>query len=133
MKNIVNNKTFWKIVKRSFSNKSKKLENISFIKNGKLLIDDFEISKTFNKYFQNLVHNLELKVPNNVLCQTTENGDEVLAATSKYQNYPSIKTILSFSFKTVSLTDVEKEMKSLDTNKVSHSSDITTKMLKNKT
>ena len=133
MKNIVNNKTFWKIVKRCFSNKSKKLENISFIKNGKLLIDDFEISKTFNKYFQNLVHNLELKVPNNVLCQTTENGDEVLAATSKYQNYPSIKTILSFSFKTVSLTDVEKEMKSLDTNKVSHSSDITTKMLKNKT
>ena len=77
--------------------------------------------------------NLELKVPNNVLCQTTENGDEVLPATSKYQNYPSIKTILCFSFKTVSLTNVEKEMKSLDTNKVSHSSDIPTKMLKNKT
>ena len=79
--------------------------------------------------------NLDLKVPSNLLCQTPENGDEILAATYKYQNHPSIKTILekcnfSFSFKTVSLTDIEKEMKSLNTNKASHSSDIPTKILK---
>ena len=54
---------------------------------------------------------------------------------SKYQNHPSIKTILekynfSFSFKTVSLTDIEKEMKSLNANKASHSCDIPTKILK---
>ena len=54
----------------------------------------------------------------------------------KYQKYhPSIKTILencniSFIFETVSLTDVEKEMKSLDTNKASDSSDIYIKILK---
>ena len=79
--------------------------------------------------------NLALKVPSNLLCQTPENGDEILAAIYKYQNHPSIKTILekcnfSFSFKTVSLTDIEKEMKSLNTNKASHSSDIPTKILK---
>ena len=87
------------------------------------------------KYFQNLVPNLELTVPNNLICQTPENGDEVLAAISKYQNHSSIKTILekcnfSFSFKTSSLTDVEKEMKSLDTNKASHLSHIPTIILK---
>ena len=79
--------------------------------------------------------NLALKVPSNLLCQTPENGDEILAAIYKYQNHPSIKTILekcnfSFSFKTVSLTDIEKEMKSLNTNKASHSSNIPTKTLK---
>ena len=36
----------------------------------------------------------------------------------------------SFSFKTVSLTDVEKKMKSLDMSKASHSHDIPTKVLK---
>ena len=79
--------------------------------------------------------NLDLKVPSELLCQTPENGNEILAAIYKYQNHPSIKTILekcnfSFSFKTVSLTDIEKEMKSLNTNKASHSSDIPTKILK---
>ena len=99
-----------------------------------LLTDDFEIAGTFNKYFQILVPQLDLKVPSNLLCQTSEKGD-VLAAVYKYQNHPSIKTILKkcnfiFSFKTVSLNDIKKEMKSLNTNKASHSSNIPTKFLK---
>ena len=70
-----------------------------------------------------------------MLSQTPENGDEVLVAISKCQNYPSIKIILgkcnfSFSFKTVSLTDAEKEIESLDTNKASHLSDISTTKIK---
>ena len=81
--------------------------------------------------------NLNLKLPSKLLCQVPENGDEVLAAIYKYQNHASIKTILkkcnfSISFKTVSLTDIEKEMKSLNTNKASHSYDIPTKILKTK-
>ena len=129
------NKKFWKTIKNFFSGKSNNSENISLIENGNLLTDDFEIAETFNKCFQNLVPNLALKVPRNLFCQTPENGDEILAAISKYQNHPSIKTILkkcsfSFSFKTVSLTDIEKEIKSLNTNKASHSSDIPTKILK---
>ena len=79
--------------------------------------------------------NLNLRVPSKLLCQAPENGDEVLAAIYKYQNHPSIKAILekfnfSFSFKTVSLTAIEKEMKSLNLNKASHSSDIPTNILK---
>ena len=80
---------------------------------------------------------LDLKVPSRLLCQTPENGDEVLTAIYKYQNHPTIKKILekcnfSFSFKSVSLTGIEKEMKSLNTNKASHSSDISTKISKQK-
>ena len=135
VKDIVDNKKFWKTVKSFFSDKSNNFENISLIKNGNLLTDDFEIEETFNKFFQNLVLSLDLKVPSKLLCQTPENGDKVLDAICKYQNHPSIKTILenynfSFSFKALSLTDIEKEMKSLNTNKASHSSDIPTKILK---
>ena len=36
----------------------------------------------------------------------------------------------SFSFKTVSLTNIQKEMKSLDTNKASNSSDVPASILK---
>ena len=139
VKDVVDNKKFWKTIKSFFSDKSNNFENISLIENSNLLTNDFEIAETFNKYFQNLVPNLALQVPSNLLCQTPENGDEIVAAIYKYQNHPSIKTILqkcnfSFSFKTVkellSLTDIEKEMKSLNTNKASHSSDIPTKILK---
>ena len=62
-----------------------------------------------------------------------ENGDDVLTAITKYQNHLSIKVtlekcIFSFSSETVSLIHVEKE--SLDTNKASHPSDISTKTSK---
>ena len=76
---------------------------------------------------------LDVKVPSKLLCQTPENGNGILAAICKYQNHPSIKAILekcNFSFKAVFLTDIEKEMKSLNTNKAFHSSDILTKILK---
>ena len=77
VKDIVDNKKFWKTVKSFFSDKSNNFENISLIENGNLLIDNF-----------------------------------------------------IFSFKTVSLTDIEKETKILNTNKASHSSDIPTIVLK---
>ena len=135
VKDVVDNKKFWKTIKSFFSDKSNNFENISLIENGNLLTDDFEIAETFNKYFQNLVPNLALKIPSNLLCQTPENIDEILAAIYKHQNHPSIKTIFvncnfCFSFKTVSLTDIEKELKRLNSNKASHSSDIPTKNLK---
>ena len=76
----------------------------------------FKIAETFNKCFQNLVPDLDVKVPSKFLSQTPKHGDEVLAAIYKYQNLPSIKTILekcnfSFSFETVSLTDIEMKLR----------------------
>ena len=131
VKDVVDNKKFWETRKNFFSDKSNNSENISLIKNGNLLTHDFEIAETFNRNCQNLVPNLDLEVPSNLHFQIPENGDEILAAIYIYQNHPRIKKTLekcnlSFSFKRVSLTDIEQEMKSLNTNKASHSSDIPT-------
>ena len=117
VKDVVGNKKFWKTLESFFSDKSNNFENISLIENDNLLTDDLEIAETFNKYFQKLVPNLDLKVQTNLLCLAQENGDEILATRYKYQNHSSKKTIIqkcnfSFSLKTVSLTVIEKEMKS---------------------
>ena len=68
----------------TFYTKSNNSENTSLIENGSLLTNDFEIAETFNKHFQNLVPNLDLKIPCKLLCQTLKNGDEILAAIYKY-------------------------------------------------
>ena len=100
-----------------------------------MLANYFQIAETFNNYFQNLVPNLDLQVSNNFLYQTPRNSDYVSVTIFKYQNHPSIKTTctkcnFSFPFKTVSLTDIEKKIRRLDTSKPSHTFDIFTKMLK---
>ena len=59
---------FWKTVKIFFFYKSNNFKDISLIEVSRLLTDDFEIAKNLNKSFQNLVPNLDLKVPNNLIC-----------------------------------------------------------------
>ena len=61
VKDIVDNKSFFNM--SFFSNKLNNFKKISLIENGKMLVDDIEIVKTFNKYFQHLVPNLDLKLP----------------------------------------------------------------------
>ena len=68
MKDIAGNKMFWKTVKSFFFYKSNNFKDISLIEVSRLLTDDFEIAKNLNKSFQNLVPNLDLKVPNNLIC-----------------------------------------------------------------
>ena len=51
VKDIIENKKFWKTVESFFSDKSNNFANIFLIENGNLLTDDFQIAETFNKYF----------------------------------------------------------------------------------
>ena len=49
VKDVVDNKKFWKTTKSFFSDKSSNSENKSLMKNGNLLNDDFEIAEIFSK------------------------------------------------------------------------------------
>ena len=51
VKDIVDNKKFWKTLKSFFFEKSNKFENICLIENGNLPTDNFKIVETFNQYF----------------------------------------------------------------------------------
>ena len=96
VKNIANNKKFLKNGKSFFSKKSSKFRNIYLIEKSKLPTDNF--AKYFNKHFQNLVPNSDLKVPNNLLFQIPGNSYKVLITIIKYQNHPSIKKQSSQKF-----------------------------------
>ena len=54
VKDVVDNKKFWKTVKSFFSDKSNNFENISLIENGNLLTDDFEIPESLKTLFSKL-------------------------------------------------------------------------------
>ena len=95
VKGVVDNKNVWKTTKGLFSDKRSNFQNLSLIENGNLLTNDFENAETFNKNFQNLVPNLDLKVPSNLLWQTPENGNEILAAIYKYYIQISSKIEIS--------------------------------------
>ena len=47
IKDIVDNKKFWKTVKSFFSDKSNNFENKFLIESGNLLTDDFEIAESY--------------------------------------------------------------------------------------
>ena len=53
VKDIVDNKKFWKTVRKFFSHKPNNFENISLTENGNLLSDEFEISETLTNIFKN--------------------------------------------------------------------------------
>ena len=135
-KNVTDNRKFWKSVKTCFSDKSNSFENITLVENGEVVSNDKEVAKIFSEYFDTLVSNLNLKVPNNTLTPNENIDDPILAAICKYQNHPSIKIIKEkhcndkFSFSNVTIDCIKSEIKNLNTQKATQESDIPTKIIK---
>lgn len=80
-------------MKTCFSDKSNNFENLTVVENEKVTSDEKELSEVFNKYFDVLLCNLNLKVPENLLSLLRNFDGPIFRAISKYQNYPSIKFI----------------------------------------
>ena len=84
---------FWKPVETCFSDKSNSFENLTAVENEKVTSDEEEVAEVFSKYFDVLVSNLNLKVPENLLSPHGNIDGPILPAMRKYQNHPSIKFI----------------------------------------
>ena len=126
MKDVNDNKTFWKIVKPLFTDKVQIKSKITLIekkvisKQGqesnhteKIISDDKAIAEVFNKFFINIVPNLKIPVENNIDHDFTETDDLVLNAINKFKNHPSIIMIKRknnpygrFSFSSVQYDDI---------------------------
>ena len=59
-KKIVENKTFWKTIKPYFTDKGINHDNITLVENEETVSDNKEISETLNKFFSEVVANLNL-------------------------------------------------------------------------
>ena len=120
--NVMDNQTFWKTVKPSFSHKESNSRRITLLENDSILTDDKDITKAMNNFSVNIIKDLNLK-PHKDSSLTNING-----ITSNSDNHMSIKKIKEsfpnivsgdFNFQEVSREDVKKEIITLNVKKFS--------------
>ena len=107
------------------------------IEGNEIFQEDSEVAKILGDFFSNAVKSLDVNVPsefkNNESIITSDPIDSII---STFSRHPSINLITenvvkgNFSFHAVTLADIEKEIKSLDSTKASMSSSIPSKILK---
>ena len=133
-----NNKLFWKTIKPFFSNKEIYESQIKLVEKDEVLQDDDLIAKELNKFFKNAVSTLNVK-ENRFITNRSSDGitDPADKAIEKYTFHPSIFLIQKhlknhdfFSFKTVEIGDIEKEIKNINPKKATTSNSIPPKIFK---
>ena len=132
--NINDNKKFWKTMKPLFGDKGGIRENIVLINNDKIISEDTEIAQTFNNFFENTVNSLGI-VENKLLLNSVEYTKEgVEKAIKMFETHPSIISIKEhvkvesqFSFSTITIEDIQKEIKDLNSKKAGTFMDIPAK------
>ena len=135
VKDITDNKKFWKAVKPFLSDKSKTSDKIHFNENGELLNSESETADVLNNFFSNIVKDLKIPEYGNLDRNFENVEDSVLRAILKYKNHPSItvrkkkgKNSVS-SFYEVDKDKIKKEINRLNKNKASQKSDIPIKII----
>ena len=102
----------------------------------KIITEDQAVAEVFNKFFINIVPNLEISTDHGYDNDFIATDDQVANAVNKFKNHASIimiknkKNDQSFSFGRVTYDDVLKKINTLDTAKASQQSDIPTKIIK---
>ena len=135
--NFTDNKKFWNTVKPLFSNCGGGTQNITLVKDEKIISNDEEVAEVFNQYFKTSVESLDIN-ENKILQNTTANvNDSVEIALQKFDTHPSIieiKRVIDldseFAFSNVSSADIALELRNLKSRKASTYKNIPTKLLK---
>ena len=94
VKRVTENKQFWKTLKPCLTDKTLQGERITLIENEKVVSDERELVKIFNKYFSSIVPNFDIQRPSSI----TLHDDPVLNAIKKFKNHPSILEIKKQSY-----------------------------------
>ena len=125
-KDLRDKKLFWKTIKPSLSDKVTTRDRINLSEKGQSVKTELETAEGLNKFFYNIVNNLEISKYSKYESFIDNIEDQTLRAILKYKNYTSIIAIQN-KFKG---GDVGKKIHKLNTNKASRHSDISTKIIK---
>ena len=138
IKNITENKLFWKTMKPFLSDKCTYASKISLVHNDNVISDDQELDDIFNEFFEQAVDNLgirEYQSDHNIDINSISD-DPIDYAIAKYKNHPSIIIINEnvsfesrFSFTTVNEENIQREILDLNYKKPGTFGNIPTKML----
>ena len=136
IRNVTDNKLFWKSVKPLLSDKSHRRDTINISEKGKILKTESETAESLNSFFSNIVKNLNISRYSEFDHVTENIADPTLKAIFKYKDHPSILAIHShceketFRFSEGNIEDIRKDILKLDKNKASQHSDIPIKIIK---
>ena len=135
--NYIDNKRFWNTMKPLFSNFGGGSQKITLVKDDKIISNDKEVAETFNKFFANSVHSLNISENKALLNATEDLTDPVKIALKKFEFHPSILEIkdkvtveTKFYFSKIGIGDIEVELRNLKTKKASTFMNIPAKHIK---
>ena len=136
---ITDNKAFWKNIQPLFSEKRKFTNKITLEDSEEnILSDDTLVSEKLNNFFQNATKTRKLNINENsyVVDSSSSITDPVHKEINTYKNHPNILLIKQklenmdhFSFREVSISETEKELKELNSSKATFGN-VPTKILK---
>ena len=123
---------------RFFSDKGNLRSQIKLIENDELIQNDDKVAETLNTFFKNAVSTLDINENSYIVNNESSTIlDLVEKAIKKYEVHPSILLIKnkignekSFKFEAISVSDIEKEIKTLNPEKATPSGNIRSKILK---
>ena len=136
MKNISDNRKFWKTVKPLFSDKIQTPGSITLLEGDELVSEDKKVAEILNDYFVKITARLEISEVEENLIKTNELSDPINIAVNMYKRHPSIQLIKQrvtvgekLSFQQVSLEEILSQLKNLDPSKASPFGSIPVKIL----
>ena len=136
-KDIIDNKLFWKTIKPSLSDKVMTRDRINLSEKGESVKTELETAEVLNKFFSDIVNNLEISKYSKYESFIDNIEDQTLRAILKYKNHPSIIAIQNkfksgdvFYFREFEKEEIQKEIHKLNNNKASQHSDVPTKIIK---
>ena len=132
IKNITDNKAYWKTIKPYFSNKDLNSSSLVLSEKNKIVTNDQDIANIMNHYFTGITSHLNLE-PDQI--NHSENLTNII---ENFKNHESIQRIKranfhhrqTFNFRYVSVKEVKKELMNLSSKKVARKANIPAKILK---
>ena len=128
-------KTAQYIILGTIGDSKEKMRSPCVVHEDNIISDDKDVSETLNSFFQKAVDTLEIKENNYLLTDTDNESDPLDSIIKKFKNHPSILTIKNnikteiFTFNEVNLSDIEREISNLKSQKSGTSGNIPTKIL----
>ena len=136
LKDISDNRKFWKTVKPIFSDKVQMNSSITLNEDGKILTNELEIAEVFNNFFINITDSLGI-LREETSQSPGQSEDPINIASKKYVSHPSIIAIREnfkinqkFDFREVTVGEMCLQLSKLDFKKAAPKGSIPTKILK---
>ena len=129
IKQVSDNKLFWKSVKPFFNDKGSNSSKITLVEENNIISDEEEIANIMNNYFINVTKTLNLKKQLGVGRSGVNEFENHISIKMIHEKYPEILPE-SFKFQFLSNNEVKKEIENLDTKKSSTYGSIPATILK---